>query len=157
MTRKLTRKELLKGGIAGAAAVAAVPFGNSVVFASEEGGHVFVHIHALVQNPSVGAFHINVDVAGRSQPDGSLPALSGTGWDTADPDGADQSSFCLFSQRGQLDGRTVKVHGRVFIFNDPANKGASVTTTANLKTGEITWTFDVFVFSGKGVVVKSGD
>ena len=152
---KTTRRELLKGGVAGAAAVAAIPFTNSIVFASE-GSHVLVHVHARVQNPdpSIGAVDINVDVAGRRQLDGSLPALSGAGWDTADADAPDQSGACYFSQRGKLEGPEVKLHGRVFFFNDPANKGASVTTTANLKTGEITWTFDVFAFTGKGVVLK---
>lgn len=83
----VTRKELLKGGLAGAAAVAAFPFANSTVFASE-GGHVALHIHARVSG-APGSFDVNVDVAGKKE------ALSGSGWDSPNADGANQRGACL--------------------------------------------------------------
>lgn len=130
---KLTRKELLKGGVAGAAAVAALPFTSSLVFADE--GAVAVHVHARVFSGSLGV-DINVDAAGRSD------ALSGAGWDSFNFDSADQSGACYFSQRGKLEGDEIHLHGRVFFSNTAGFVGAHVTTSADLESGAVTWTFE---------------
>jgi hypothetical protein len=154
MPRKVTRKELLKGGVAGAAAVAALPFASSIAFASEEGGHVAVHIHGhLDAQPTtppapIPSADVNVDAAGR--PD----ALSGAGWDNRDADSRDVSTACYFAQRGTLEGHIIKLHGTNLLANNPAVRGFRVKTTANLETGDITWFFGPFIFAGKGVVTK---
>lgn len=153
MARKLTRKEFLKGGVAGAAAVAAVPFANSMAFAST-GEHVAVHIHGhLLAQPTVPpapipAADVNVDVAGR--PD----SLSGAGWDNRDADSSNVGTACYYAQRGKLDGHIIKLHGSNLLANNPAVLGFKVKTTANLATGDITWNFGPFTFAGKGMVMK---
>ncbi len=146
MPRKVTRKELLKGGVAGAAAVAALPFANSIVFASE-GERVAVHVHVRVSG-APGAFDVNVDAAGTEE------SLSGAGWDSADADGSDQTGACYYTQRGQLQGHEIHLHGAVLFSNTAAFVGAPVTTSANLKTGDVTWIFGPFTLTGSGVVTK---
>lgn len=118
MAQKVTRKELLiKGGVAGAAAVAALPFANSFAFASE-GGHVAVHIHghlnAVATTPPapIPSADVNVDAAGR--PD----ALSGAGWDNRDADSQDVTRACYFSQRGTLEGHEIRLHGTNLLANN---------------------------------------
>lgn len=156
MALKVTRKEFLKGGVAGTAAVAAIPFANSIAFASE-GGHVTVHVHGhlnavlTVPPAPIPSADINVDAAGR--PD----ALSGAGWDNRDADSSVVSTACYFAQRGAIDGHVIKLHGSNLLANNPAVLGFQVKTTANLKTGDITWNFGPFTFAGKGVVTRTGD
>jgi hypothetical protein len=148
MAQKLTRKEFLKGGLAGGAAVAALPFANSVAFASEDGGPVAVHVHGTV---SLGPdhFEINVDAAGRKN------ALSGSGWDTDDADlNSAQPNFCFYAQRGTLTGKQISLHGAVLYANTATEIGQPVKTTANLKTGEIIWKFGTDTFQGTGTVTK---
>ena len=153
MARKVTRKELLKGGVAGAAAVAALPFANSIAFGSE-GGHVAVHIHghlnAVATTPPapIPSADVNVDAAGRPE------ALSGAGWDNRDADSSNVATACYFSQRGTLEGHEITLHGTNLLANNPAVLGFKVTTKANLKTGDIAWHFGPFIFVGKGVVTK---
>ncbi len=154
---KITRKELLKGGLAGAAAVGTLPFASSLAFAREEGG-VLAHVHGTVfltkasgpplNLPRGFPIEINIDAAGRRD------ALSGAGWDTGDADSKDQSGACFFAQRGKLQGNELRVHGAVFFSNTKAFVGAPVTTVANLETGETTWTFAGLVFAGTTVAVE---
>jgi hypothetical protein len=154
MAKSVTRKEFLKGGVAGAAAVAALPFANSIVFASE-GERLAVHIHghlnAVATTPPapIQSVDMNVDAAGRTD------ALSGAGWDVLDADGSNVASACYFAQRGTLEGHVIKLHGSNLLANNPAVLGFKVKTEANLKTGDITWNFGPFIFSGKGVVTKA--
>jgi len=153
MARNVTRKEFLKGGVAGAAAVAALPFANSIASASE-GGHVAVHVHghldALATTPPapIPSADVNVDAAGRAD------ALSGAGWDNRDADSPNVTTACYFSQRGTLEDDEITLHGTNLLANNPAVLGFKVTTKANLKTGDITWHFGPFIFAGKGVVTK---
>jgi len=159
--QKITRKQLLKGALAGAAGVAAIPITSSIALA-DEGGQVDVHVHGTVKLtapsgpplnlPKGFPIEINVDVAGR-RADGSAP-LSGAGWDTGDADASAQGGACYFAQRGRLDGHRVKVHGAVLFSNTHSFVGAPVHTTADLRTGEIVWTFGGLVFEGTGVVTK---
>jgi hypothetical protein len=142
----VTRKTLLKGGMAGAAAAAALPFAKSTVFASD-GEHLAVHAHARVTG-APGSLDVNVDAAGKRD------ALSGSGWDTPDADGANQHGACLFAQRGELEGQEIRVHGAVLLANNPANLGVPIKTTANLETGDVTFVFGSVTFTGRGVVIK---
>lgn len=159
---RITRKQLLKGALAGAAGVAAIPLTSSVALA-DEGGQVDVHVHGTVRLtapsgpplnlPKGFPIEINVDVAGRRTDDGSAP-LSGAGWDTGNADAHNQGGACYYAQRGRLKGDKVDVHGAVLFSNTPAFVGAPVHTTADLKTGEIVWTFGGLNFAGMGVVTK---
>src|SRR5205823_5920672 len=106
---------------------------------------------ARVTSTGVGTFpvDVNVDAAGRRD------ALSGAGWDVANADGSDVSSACYYTQRGELAGHELHLHGVVLFANETAFFGAPVTTVADLKTGDVTWTFAAFPpFSGQGVVTK---
>lgn len=178
---RLTRKQLLKGGVIGAATLAALPLEASVALADErgrghgkhrarDGGHVAVHVHGRVTGTGDAkdlAFDLNVDAAGRRRGSGPVTPLSGAGWDSQqfDGDAARQAGSCYFAQRGMLmeehGDETLHLRGAVLLTNTPGFLGAEVTTTANLRTGEISWrfrkttapTFD-FTFSGVGVVTK---
>lgn len=147
MKKTISRKQLLKGGLAAAASVAAVPFVSSTAFASEENG-IAVHIHGTVSNPTEGSVEINVDAAGRRS------ALSGSGWDAENADATNQDEACYFAQRGTQHGDVISLHGAVFFSQTVAFRGAPVTTVANLETGHVTWTFGGVVFTGRGVVTK---
>ncbi len=154
----ITRKQLLKGGLAGAAGLAAAPLTGTTAFALD-GEQILVDIHCRVKaaptNPGGGppAVDISVQAAGRrASPVGS--PLAGAGWDTPDADAADQSAACYYAQRGTVDGTVVSLHGAVLFSNTPGFVGAQVTTTADLETGDITWTFAGLVFTGKNIVVK---
>ncbi len=156
--KSITRKQLLKGGLAGAAVIAAAPLTGTTAFA-EEGGQILIDVHCRVRptpgQPSSLPAHvdISVQVAGvRAFPEG-VP-LAGAGWDTPDADATDQSGACYYAQRGSLDENVVSVHGAVLFSNTPGFVGAQVTTTADLETGDITWTFAGFVFKGKNIVIK---
>jgi hypothetical protein len=144
---KITREQLLKGGIAGAASVAALPFASSVALASDD-ETAAVHVHGRVTG-SAGSFEINVDAAGRTH------ALSGSGWDTNDVNSSNQSSACIYAQQGEVSGRTITLQGAVMFAQEPSFVGALVKTEANLKTGHIKWIFGPFAFEGDGVVVKT--
>ncbi len=162
--RKITRKQLLKGGVAGAASVAALPFASSVAFASKVGEGVAVHVHGTVRLtkpfenlPEGFPFDISVDAAGQES------ELSGAGWDNDkfDLPSKTQENVCYFSQQGKLESDTIQLRGVVFLSNDKNNLGARIKTEASLETGDITWTFGpgpsfpaTLVLTGKGVVTK---
>ncbi len=166
---KITRKQLLKGGMAGAAAAAALPFVGPMALASEGAEGVLVHAHGTVRLteavagaglPAGFPIDISVDATGRKgSTSGDL--LSGAGWDNDTFDSPDVSGVCYFSQRGTLRDDSFHVRGVVFLSNTRDFLGARVTTDANLETGAITWTFGpgplfpfTAVFRGTGVVVK---
>lgn len=162
--REITRKELLKGGVVGAASVAALPFARSVAFASNDDKGVVVHVHGTVRLteafgdlPKGFPFDISVDAAGQKS------ELSGAGWDNDkfDSPSATQSFACYYSQRGKLESDTIQLGGVVFLSNTTGFLGASVKTVASLETNDITWTFGpgpsfpaTVVLTGKGVVTK---
>lgn len=106
-----------------------------------------LHIHARVSG-APGSFDVNVDVAGKKE------ALSGSGWDSPNANGANQRGACFFAQRGQLEGDEIHVHGAVLLANNAANLGIPVETTADLETGDVTWVFGPFTLTGRGVVTK---
>ncbi len=163
MAKKLTRKELIKGGIGGAAALAALPLGGAVAFAAEgeAGEAVAVHVHFRLparrsDGTPAGIVEVSEDAAGRKD------ALSGAGWDTNNADTPDPFFNCYFTQRGTLQGHEIRLHGAVLFATTPAFLGARITTTANLQTGELTWVFATikpfpgspFTVTGRGVVTK---
>ena len=151
----MNRRSMLKMGATGAAAAGlglAIPALVSVPAAGDEGSHRRgrrVHIHGVVTNPDpeVGSVLLSVTVDGRKRD------LSGSGWDTGlDPKNV--SGACYFTQAGSVRHDKVKLQGTVLFANDPTNSAAAVTTDADLDTGDITFNFAGFVFTGTGIVVR---
>lgn len=138
---KLTRKQLLKGGAVGAAAAAALPLAGTAALA---GSDEAVHIHGTVTHPTLGAVEISIDAAGRRDD------LSGAGWDDDPAPGV--AGACYFTQAGSRDGDTITLMGRVLFSNTSGFLNAPVTTTADRKSGAITFDFAGFIFTGTGVV-----
>ena len=103
---------------------------------------------------------INIDVMG---PDSDL---SGNGWGaTAMSSDPNQPSpvdglQCFFTQRGSIQGDILKLTGRMLFSGDPADPGGTITTEANLATGEIRWIATAnhtaqFLLTGTGVVIRT--
>jgi hypothetical protein len=103
---------------------------------------------------------INIDVMG---PDSDL---SGNGWGaTATSSDPNQPASldglqCFFTQRGSVQGDVVKLTGRMLFSADPADPGGTITTEANLATGEIRWIGTVdrafqVLLTGTGVVIRT--
>jgi len=181
---KLTRKQLLKGGAVGAAALAALPAGSLVASADddddEDGGRLAIHIHGWLSGtgtpvPTTLKIAVNIDVAGQRRRKDGLEPLAGGGWDPGVV-GTDQtketmvpvgsSGACYYTQAGALEGRTVHLKGFSLFTNrlpadleEPARQDTrqdvrDVETKANLKTGFIEWRLGVAKFEGFGVVEK---
>lgn len=140
---KLTRKQLLKGGAISAASAAALPLAGSVALAAA-GNDESVHIHGTVTHPTLGAVEISIDAAGRRDD------LSGAGWDDDPAHGV--VGACYFTQAGSRDRDTITLMGRVLFSNTSGFLDAPVTTTADRKSGAITFDFASFIFTGIGVV-----
>jgi TAT (twin-arginine translocation) pathway signal sequence len=137
---KVSRRDLLKAGAGGAAAGLLVMGAPRAAGADNEDAF-FVHIDGVVEGKA-GTFKIDIDVSGTAD------KLRGEGWDT-DPD-EDPQNFCIYVQSGRIRDKTVQLHGKVQLANDPANLGLLVTTKINTKTGRIVWTFGPFEFTGEG-------
>jgi len=168
----LTRKQFLRGSAIGAAALAATAAGPAGLASADEGGHVFIHFHGVLERRGT-TVAISVDVAG--QKDG----LAGAGWDggtTGVPNGMVPSNpvgACYYTASGTLDEHVVKLDGmslftnRPLMLADAEEAGRSDTRAdgrlmkaeANLKTGEIKWALFAAgttpdFFTGTGVVIK---
>lgn len=142
--RKSTRRNLLKVGAASTVAAGLALSGRSNAEAAE--AVKVVNIHGTVVGPA-GEVKISITV------EGPRDDLSGDAWDFAP--GADPASgACYYTQEGSADSESVELSGIVLFSNTPAFLNAPVTTVANFKTGEITWTFAGFVFTGTGTVVQ---
>jgi len=170
-----TRRQLLKSGAGGAAALAALGGATSAQAQGRHGLHV--HIHGVLVNPTGVHLPINIDVAGR--PDD----LAGAGWDAGTgttgvgmlpggPPPAGPIGACYYTAAGQLAGDIVMLQGRSLLTNrplatqdleDPGKSdtradGRLMEATANVDTGEIMWSLTVpgatpVPFTGIGVVV----
>lgn len=180
MTR-LTRKQLLRSGAIGVAAVALLPAGTIVGAADEDDGksRLAIHIHGWLGGtgaiPATTKIAINIDVAGQRRRNDGLEPLAGGGWDPGVA-GTDQSKetmvpvasagACYYTQAGALDGDEVHLKGFSLFTNrlpadteeatrqDTRQDVRDVGTKANLKTGFIEWRLGTAVFSGFGVVEK---
>ncbi len=140
---KLTRKQLLTGGAIGAVSIAALPLSGTAATAAP-GQAEADHIHGTVAHPTLGTIEVSITV------DGPRADLSGAGWDDDPAPGV--AGACYFTQAGSRDGDVVQLHGRVLFSNTAGFLDAPVTTTANRKTGSITFNFAGFVFTGTGTV-----
>jgi hypothetical protein len=180
MDEKISRGKLVKGGAAGALAVGAL----GVVEAAgaqhpHPNGAILIHIHGvLTGTPHGGApgvrLAISIDVAGRRTD------LAGAGWDSGigttgtgmkpggEPPGGPVGA-CYYTASGSLNGTKVTLVGRSLWTNrdlaladseDPGKSdtradGRNFNGTADLVTGEITWSLSPggAAFAGKGLVV----
>jgi hypothetical protein len=179
---KLTRKQLLKRGAVGAAALAMLPVGSIVAAADDDDGkgRLAIHIHGWLTAtapPGIAGAKIAVslDVAGQRRRKDSLEPLAGGGWDpgvagtnqttqTMMPTGS--SGACYYTQAGALEGNEVHLKGFSLFTNRPQEDAEDpgrqdtrqdtrdVETKANLKTGFIEWRLGIATFSGFGVVQK---
>lgn len=173
---RTTRRQLLKSGAGGAAALAALGGGATSAQAQGRTG-LHVHIHGVLVNPAGVQLPINIDVAGR--PDD----LAGAGWDAGTgttgvgmlpggPPPAGPIGACYYTAAGQLVGDTVMLQGRSLLNNRPLSTqdvedpgksdtradGRLMEATANVDTGEIVWSLTVpgatpVPFTGTGVVM----
>lgn len=178
---KFTRKQLLKRGAVGAAALALLPAGSIVAAADDDDdgkGHLAIHIHGWLSGtgtpvPTTVKIAVSIDVAGQRRREDGLEPLTGGGWDpgvagtnqtiqTMVPRGS--SGACYFTQAGALHGHEVHLRGFSLFTNrtevpeegrqDTRQDVRDVETTANLKTGRIEWRLGVARFQGFGVVEK---
>lgn len=169
-----SRRQLLKRGASGAVALAALSGGA----ASAQGRRgVHIHIHGVLSNVAnpAGKLAISIDVAGRHDD------LAGAGWDggtVAGPAGmvpggdwpVGPQGACYYTAAGVLDGDVVVLQGRSLFTNRPAvtlgdveepgrsdtrADGRIMNATADVHTGEITWSLSPAgaAFAGTGLVV----
>lgn len=149
--QKITRKDLLKAGV-GTTAVAGLTMTGAGVAQASDKDAVRAHIHVTFEDAGGPGDDIKVRVTAH----GTRDDLSGDGWDfETKPAGGKPPSFtaCYFTQEGYVRGNTIKLRGRTLFANDPDSLDVEVTTTANLSSGRVTWTFGDFVFKGRGTVV----
>ena len=172
---KTSRRQVLKGGAGGVLAAAALSIGASPAHAQGSRG-LRVHIHGVLLRGAV-TLPVSIDVAGRSDD------LAGAGWDAGTgttgsgmlpggPPPAGPVGACYYTASGQLEGDVVTLVGRSLFTNrslatadteDPGKSdtradGRLIAVTANLDTGEITWSLTVpgdtpSPFTGIGVVM----
>jgi len=175
MGKTSSRRQVLKGGAGGVLAAAALSVGPPPAYAQGRHGLV-VHIHGVLENPAGVTLPVSIDVAGR--PDD----LAGAGWDAGlgttgagmlpgGPPPAGPVGACYYTAAGQIERNVVTLVGRSLFTNrglatadaeDPGKSdtradGRLMNATANLDTGEITWTLTPGVpsllFTGTGVVM----
>lgn len=177
---KLTRKQLLRNGAVGAAALAMLPAGSIVAAADDDDGkgRLAIHIHGWLSGtgtpvPTTVKIAVSIDVAGQRRRKDALEPLTGGGWDpgvagtnqtteTMVPTGS--SGACYFTQAGALDGDEVHLKGFSLFTNrtdvpeegrqDTRQDVRDVETKANLKTGFVEWRLGGARFQGFGVVEK---
>lgn len=173
---KTSRRQVLKGGAGGVLAAAALAAGASPAYAQGRRG-LLIHIHGVLQNAAGVLLPVSIDVAGR--PDD----LAGAGWDAGTgttgfgmvpggPPPAGPVGACYYTAAGQLEGDVVTLVGRSLLTNRPLTTtdaedpgksdtradGRIMNATADVDTGEITWSLSVpgappVPFTGVGVVV----
>lgn len=173
--KKVSRRHLLKGGAGGALALGAL--GAAELGGAQPPGALLIHIHGVLSGvsvPSTVRLAISMDVAGR-------PAdLAGAGWDSGlgttgagmkpgGPPPAGPVGACYYTASGALDHDVVTLVGRSLLTNRPLDTGdeedphksdtradgRDMNATANVRTGEITFSLSPggASFAGKGVVV----
>ena len=158
----VTRRELLKAGAAGTVA-AGIATATGVTAAGAQAARLGgIHIHGSLQQSAGpgGGFGRIVDLTVY----GTDGDLNGFGWDanpqsagSHEPAAPDRTQ-CFWTQRGSVEGDTVKLRGRNLFWQNPGDDGAPVIVDANLATGHIRWETrpaeGTFVFEGTGVVAR---
>jgi hypothetical protein len=160
MKKKVSRKQLIKGGAGGALAVGVLGPGAAPAFAGDGDGGLHVHVHGNLQGygatPSTVRLAVSFDVFGRDD------SLAGAGWDGGtgtDPSGlvpggpipGGPVGACYYTASGSLEGETLTLVGRSLFTNralaladseDPGKSdtradGRDFNGTVNVKTGEV--------------------
>lgn len=161
MKKKVSRKQLIKGGAGGALAVGVLGPGAAPAFAGDDGGGgLLVHVHGNLQGygatPPTARLAVSFDVFGRKS------SLAGAGWDGGtgtDPSGlvpggpppGGPVGACYYTASGSLEGETLTLVGRSLFTNrplaladseDPGKSdtradGRDFNGTVNVKTGEV--------------------
>ncbi|HEY3241070.1 MAG TPA: hypothetical protein VGL92_16005 [Acidimicrobiia bacterium] len=158
----VTRRKLIQAGAVGTvtAGLGTVARLSAAGAAPERVGGVHIHGSLKQTKGPFGDFGRIVDVTVYGPDDN----LNGFGWDAnpASPGSHDPAvpdrTQCFSSQRGSVQGDTVKLMGRNLFWQNPGDDGAPVTIEANLSTGQIKWattpTQGEFVFEGVGDVAR---
>lgn len=141
---KLTRRRFLKAGAAGGAAAGVALAAPGVAKADAKKG-ILVHIDAILETGPFPVI-IDIDVAG------TRDLLRGEGWDTDWPNQT-SADGCIYTQQGSITGDMIHLRGKSIIATTDTFRDQEVTTEANMKTGDIDWTFGPFAFSGNGRIV----
>lgn len=178
--KKVSRKQLVKGGAGGALALGALaaagPAGARTA-SGRDARHVHIHgvLFGVFPTPAAARLAVSLDVAGR--PDD----LAGMGWDSGITAGPTQMKptgnypvgpvgACIYTANGAMDDRTVTLVGTSLLTNrphparadseDPTKSdtradGRNFNGSADVDTGDITFSLspDGGSFAGKGTVV----
>lgn len=166
MGRKLSRRQLIKGGAGGALALGVLGSGTAPAFADDDDhdgggrGGLQVHVHGNLQGygatPSTVRLAVSFDVLGRAD------SLAGAGWDGGtgtDPTGlvpggpfpGGPVGACYYTASGALAHGTLTLVGRSLVTNralsvadteDPGKSdtradGREFNATVNVNTGEV--------------------
>ncbi len=158
--KKVSRKQLIKGGAGGALAVGVLGPGAAPAFAGDDDSGLQVHVHGNLQGygatPSTVRLAVSFEVFGRDS------SLAGAGWDGGtgtDPSGqvpggpppAGPVGACYYTASGSLEGETLTLVGRSLFTNralaladseDPGKSdtradGRDFNGTVNVNTGEV--------------------
>jgi hypothetical protein len=173
--KKVSRKQLIKGGAGGALALGAL--GAVEAAGAQPSGALLIHIHGVLSGVSVPPtvqLAISMDVAGRPED------LAGAGWDSGigttgvgmkpgGPPPGGPIGACYYTASGALDHEMVTLVGRSLVTNrdlvtadeedphksDTRADGRDMNATANIRTGDLTFSLSPggASFAGKGVVV----
>ncbi len=148
---KISRRELLRAGAGTSAAAGLALAASPVVARAAEEVHG-VHVHAVFVDAEAPGSDIIVDEWAFGPPSD----LNGAGWDhsTAPPGHTPSFGACIYTRKGRYRVRKnlIRLTGTVLFANDPGNLDAPVTTVVDTTTGEITWTFATFEFTGAATV-----
>jgi len=149
---KISRRDLLRAGAGTSAAAGLMVAASPLVARAGEVVHG-VHIHAVFVDAGGPGDDIIIDEWAFGPPSD----LNGAGWDheTA-PAGGNPVSFtaCIYTRKGKYRVRKnrIELTGRTIFANDPASLDAPVTTVVDTATGDVTWTFATFEFTGTASV-----
>jgi hypothetical protein len=149
---KISRRDLLRAGAGTSAAAGLMVASGPLVARAGEEVHG-VHVHAVFIDGEGPGSDLLLD----EWAFGPTSDLNGAGWDhTTAPAGGVPPSFgaCIYTRKGKyrVKKNRIELTGTVILANDPANLDAPVTTVVDTVTGEITWTFATFEFTGTAAV-----
>ena len=148
---KVSRRDLLRAGASTSAAAGLALAASPLVARAGEAVHG-VHIHAVFVDAEAPGSDIIVDEWAFGPPSD----LNGAGWDhsTAPPGHTPSFGACIYTRKGKYRVRKnrIELTGTVLFANDPANLDAPVTAVVDPATGDVTWTFATFEFTGTASV-----
>jgi len=149
---KISRRDLLRAGAGTSAAAGLMVAASPLVARAGEEIHG-VHVHAVFVDGEAPGSDLIVD----EWAFGPKSDLNGAGWDhSTAPPGGQPPSFgaCIYTRKGKyrVKKNSIELSGTVIFANDPLSLDAPVTTLVDTATGDITWTFATFEFTGTASV-----